>query len=64
MVKDFLDALGKVKSRPLLIVFAALAISTFAPEGGPLKTPLSAGSLALPFFVMFSYVAIVPPVSG
>lgn len=59
MIKDFLDALGKVKSRPLLIVFAALAISTFAPEGGPLENPFSAGSLALPFFVMFSYVAIV-----
>lgn len=59
MVKDILDALGKVKSRPLLIVFGALAMSTFAPEGGPLKNPFSAGSLALPILVMFSYVAIV-----
>lgn len=59
MVKDFLDALGKVKSRPLLIVFAALAMSTFASGGGPLKNPFSAGSLALPFLVIFSHVAIV-----
>lgn len=59
MVKDFLDAMGKVKSRPLLIVFAALAISTFTPGGGPLKDPFSAASLALPFFVFFSYIAIV-----
>jgi uncharacterized BrkB/YihY/UPF0761 family membrane protein len=59
MVKDFLDAVGKVKSRPLLIVFAALTISTFTPGGGPLKDPFSAASLALPFFVFFSYVAIV-----
>jgi drug/metabolite transporter (DMT)-like permease len=59
MVKDFLDALGKVKSRPLLIVFAALAISTFVPGGGPLTNPLSVGSIALPFFVFFSYVANV-----
>lgn len=59
MIKDFLDALGKVKSRPLLIVFAALAISTFEPGGGPIKDPFSADTLALPFFVMFAYVAIV-----
>ncbi len=59
MVKDFLEALGKVKSRPLLIVFAALAMSTFAPGGGPLKNPFSASSIVLPFLVMFSDVAII-----
>lgn len=59
MVKDFLDALGKVKSRPLLIVFAALAMSTFAPDGGPLKNPFSASAIVLPFLVMLSYVLII-----
>ncbi len=36
-----MDALGKVKSRPLLNVFLALAFSTFMEGGGPLKDPFS-----------------------
>lgn len=50
MFKELLDALGKIKSRPLLNVFSALAFSTFMEGGGPLKDPFSATSLLLPFF--------------
>lgn len=59
MLKDFLDALGKIKSRPLLIVFAVLAMSTFDPSGGPIKDPFSASSLFLPFLTAFSFVLVV-----
>lgn len=48
MLKDFLDALRKNKSRPLLVVSTALAMSTFGP-GGVDQGPFSAESLALPF---------------
>jgi hypothetical protein len=57
--KDILDALGKIKSRPLLVVFAALAISTFTPGGGPINYPFSAMSLMLPILVMGTYVIII-----
>lgn len=59
MLKDFLDALGKIKSRSLLVVFAALALSTFMPEGGPLKNPFSVGSLTLFFFVIFAEIMVI-----
>lgn len=59
MLKDLLDALGKVKSRPLLNVFAALAISTFAPSGGPIRDPFSGTSFLLPVLVFGASVLII-----
>lgn len=49
MLKELLDALGKIKFRPLLNVFSALAFSTFMGGGGPVKDPFSVKSLLLPF---------------
>jgi len=57
--KDLLDALGKVKSRPLLNVFAALAISTFAPGGGPVRDPFAVTSLLLPILVFGASVLVI-----
>lgn len=59
MFKDLLDALGRIKSRPLLNVFAALALSTFIDGGGPIKEPFSVTSLLLPFFLFFASVMVV-----
>ena len=59
MFKELLDALGKVKSRPLLNVFSALAFSTFMEGGGPLKDPFSVTSLLLPFFLMIASVLVL-----
>ncbi|QVW21929.1 hypothetical protein KJF94_18805 [Pseudomonas hormoni] len=59
VIKDLLDALGKIKSRHLLIVFAALSISTFAPGGGPIANPFSAISFMLPFLVIAAYVIVI-----
>ncbi|NTZ96899.1 hypothetical protein FCH79_16580 [Pseudomonas koreensis] len=59
MFKELLEALGRVKSRPLLSVFAALAFSTVVEGGGPIKDPFSVTSLLLPFFLMVSSMLIV-----
>ncbi|TVT83973.1 hypothetical protein [Pseudomonas sp. H3(2019)] len=58
MLKEFFDALGRVKSRPLLVVFTALAVLTFTPGAGPIRDPFSVASFALPFFVFAADVAV------
>lgn len=59
MFKELMDALGKVKSRPLLNVFLTLAFSTFMEGGGPLKDPFSVASLLLPVFLMIASVLVL-----
>ncbi|MFJ3119595.1 hypothetical protein ACIPI6_23975 [Pseudomonas protegens] len=59
MFKDILEVFGKVKSRPLLVVFGALAMSTFLAGGGPIVDPFSAESFALPVFVFFADVMVI-----
>lgn len=59
MLKDILDALAKVKSRPLLVVFTALAMSTFLTGGGPVKDPFSAETFALPILVLIADVMVI-----
>ncbi|MHC8379224.1 hypothetical protein ACYZT3_25480 [Pseudomonas sp. MDT1-16] len=59
MFKEILDALGKIGSRSLTSVFIALAISTFAENGGPIADPFSKISLVLPFLVFFSSLLLV-----
>lgn len=59
MFKEILDVLGKLKSRPLLNIFSALAFSTFMDGGGPVKDPFSVTSLLLPIFLMISSVLVL-----
>ncbi|TNF78760.1 hypothetical protein FGE05_27960 [Pseudomonas sp. ICMP22404] len=59
MFKDILEALGKVKSRSLTIVFLALALSTFLEEGGTIAHPFSASSLILPILVVVASVVVI-----
>lgn len=59
MFKEILDALGKIRSRSLTIVFIALAISTFAENGGPIANPFSMISMVLPFLVFFASLLLI-----
>ncbi|WP_339430493.1 hypothetical protein [Pseudomonas sp. EA_65y_Pfl2_P78] len=59
MFKDILDALGKIKSRSLTVVFSALALSTFFEEGGAIAHPFSVSSLMLPLLVMAATVFLL-----
>lgn len=59
MLKDFLDTIAKIKSRPLLIVFSAIALTTFAPSGGPSTNPFTYESLAIPIVILLSDIAIL-----
>jgi hypothetical protein len=58
MLKEILGVVEKTNTRPLLIVFVALALSTFDKKGGPLADPMSWKSLVLPVLVFISYTLV------
>ncbi len=59
MLKDVLDWFSKVKTQPLLIVFLAIAISTFIPSPGPLENPFSMVSLVIPVFIGVAHLLVI-----
>lgn len=58
MLTEILGVVEKTPPRPLLIVFIALAISTFNRDGGLLANPFSAHALAIPILVSLAYAFV------
>ena len=55
MLKDILGVVEKVNTRPLLITFLALSMTTFLRAVNLLAEPLSWYAVLLPFFVLLAY---------